>query len=155
MALLPQQKNIQSGMSIKIGPHSESLLHFISSERCMTDRSRNNIVFLPNTSLTQLEDLPQKFHCLCISLLPYREANSHFNPKFFVIFTKTVKRGTNLFQKGGNSLIQPPDHNKSNKNHQSVLPNHHITISYQYKSRCHPNYPFFMLNDQPLSPVKL
>lgn len=109
------RKRFKSGMRIKIGPHSESLLHFISSERCMTDRSRKNIVFLPSMSLTQLEDMPQKFHCLCISLLPYREANSHFNLKFLVIFTKTVKRGTNLFQKEGNSQIQPPDHNKSNK----------------------------------------
>lgn len=57
--------------------------------------------------------MPQKFHCLCTSLLTYREANSHFNLKFFVIFIKTVKRGTNLFQKGENSQIQPPDHNKS------------------------------------------
>lgn len=142
-------------MSVRIGPHSESLLHSISSERCMTDRSRNNIVFLPNTSLTQTEDMPQKFQCLCTSLLTYREANSHFNLKFFVIFIKTVKRGTNFFQKGENTQIQPPDHNKSNKNHQAILPNHNITISNQYKSRYHLNYPFFILNDQSLSPIKL
>lgn len=111
------RKRFKSGMSVRIGPHSESLLHSISSERCMTDRSRNNIVFLPNTSLTQTKDMPQKFQCLCTSLLTYREANSHFNLKFFVIFIKTVKRGTNFFQKGENTQIQPPDHNKSNKNH--------------------------------------
>lgn len=111
------RKRFKSGMSVRIGPHSESLLHSIRSERCMTDRSRNNIVFLPNTSLTQTEDMPQKFQCLCTSLLTYREANSHFNLKFFVIFIKTVKRGTNFFQKGENTQIQPPDHNKSNKNH--------------------------------------
>lgn len=105
-------KRFKSGTSVRIGPHSESMLHFINSERCMTDRSRNNIVFLPRMSLTQPEEMPQKLHCLCTSLLTYREANSHFNLKFLVIFIETVKRGTNLFQKEGKSQIQPPDHNK-------------------------------------------
>lgn len=149
------RKRFKNGMSVGIGPHSESLLHFINSERCMTGRSRNNTVFLPSTILTQPDDMPQKFHCLCTSLLTYREANSHFNLKFLVIFIETVKRRTNLVQKGGKYQIQPPDHNKSNKNNQGVLPNHHVTISNQYKSRCHPNQPFFMLNDQPLSLEKL
>lgn len=87
------RKRFKTGMSVRIGPQSESLLHFISSERRMTDRSKNSIVFLPNTSLTQPEDMPQKFHCLCTLLLTYREANSHSNLKFLVIFIKTVKMG--------------------------------------------------------------
>lgn len=106
------RKRFKSGISVRIRPHSESLLHFISSERCMTDRLRNNIVFLPNTSLTQPEDMPQKFHCLCTLLLTYREASSYSNLKFLIIFIKNVKMGTNLLQKGGNFQMQPPDHNK-------------------------------------------
>lgn len=112
-----QQKTIQKWNECQNRTSFRKPLHFISSKRCMTDGSRNNIVFLPNASFTQPEVMPQKFHRLCTLLLTYREANSHFNLKFFVIFIKTVKMGTNLLQKGRNFQIQPPDHNKSNKNH--------------------------------------
>lgn len=83
-------------MSVRIGPDSEEfLLHFITPERCMTDKSRNNIVFLPNARLTPTEDVPYKFHYQCTSLLTYGEANSDFNLKFFVFLIKTAKTGTN------------------------------------------------------------
>lgn len=83
-------------MSVRIGPDSEeSLLLFITSERCMTDTSRNNIVFLPNARLTPTDNVPYKFQYQCTSTLTYGEPTSVFNLKFFVFLIKAAKTATN------------------------------------------------------------